>query len=223
MDPRLRVAVDASVCWYEELFALHRVAHRMADGLWWALGPPPPLHSAAKSVQPWATSELVLRRVAAFPQCSVADSFGALVLPGFDLLFEARWLYREPWGEAPAPLPAGWAPVRTAEELAEWTARHDTTGVLLPGLLSRSAITVLGLRVDRDLVAGAVVHACRGVASLSNVWTAPGRAPDWPELVRVVHAVRPATPVVGYERGEDLSRALEAGFTDVGPQLVWIR
>ena len=68
-----------------------------------------------------------------------------------------------------------------------------------------------------------MVHACRGVASLSNAWTAPGRAPDWPELVHVVHAVRPAMPVVGYEQGEDLSRALEAGFADVGAQLVWIR
>ena len=99
MDSRLRAAVDASVCWYEELFALHRIPHRMDDGLWWALAPPPPLHSAAKSVQPWATSELTLRRVATYPQCSVADSFGALVLPGFDLLFEARWLYREPLGK----------------------------------------------------------------------------------------------------------------------------
>jgi hypothetical protein len=223
MDARLRAAVDASVCWYDELFALHGVAHRMADGLWWALGPPPPLHSAAKSVQPWAPSQLTLRRVAPFAHCSVADSFGALELPGFDLLFEARWLYREPPRMPPTPLPTGWTPVRTAEELAEWTAHHDTTGVLLPGLLSRSDITILGLRVDQEFVAGAVVHGCHGVASLSNVWTAPGREPDWPELVRVVHAVRPAVAVVGYEQGENVSRAGEAGFADVGTQLVWIR
>jgi hypothetical protein len=196
----VRAAVDASVCWYEEVFALHGVGYRTADGLWWALGPPPPLHSAAKSIQPWATSEQTLRAVAAFPQCSVADSFRTLALPGFDLLFEARWLYREPSGEAAAPLPTGWSPVDTAEELAEWTARHDTTEVLLPGLLSHPSITILRLRVDRKLVAGAVVHACRGVASLSNVWTTPGRESDWPEMVRVVNAVKPRSALVGSGR-----------------------
>jgi hypothetical protein len=106
MDPRLRAAVDASVCWYEELFALHGVGHRVTDGMWSALGPPPPLHSAAKSVRPWATSGQALNDVAAYEHCSIADSFGALDLPGFELLFEARWLFREPLPPSPVRLPA---------------------------------------------------------------------------------------------------------------------
>ena len=219
MDSRLRAAVDASVYWYEELFALHGVGYRVVDGIWSALGPPPPLHSAAKSVEPWASSERTLDRVAAYEHCSIADSFGVLELPGFELLFEARWLFREPLPLMHTLLPAGWAPL----ELAEWTAQHDTTGVLLPELLSRPGFTVVGLRVQGQLVAGAVLHTCAGVVDLSNVWTAPRREPDWPELVRVAHAIHPGLAIVGFEHGDALAHARAAGFADVGPQLVWIR
>ena len=223
MDRRLRAAVDASVCWYDELFAVHGVGHRVVDGMWSALGPPPPLHSAAKSVEPWATSQRALRDIAGFDHCSVADSFGTLDLPGFELLLEARWLFLEPVPKSPGRHPAGWAPVRGAQELAEWTAHHDTAGVLLPALLDRPGFTVLGLRSHDQLLAGAVVHACAGVVSISNVWAAPGRHPDWHDLVRVSHAIHPGLPVTGWEHGEDLAQALDAGFTDVGPHLVWCR
>jgi hypothetical protein len=178
MDRRLRAAVDASVCWYEDLFALHGVAHRTADGLWWALGPPPPLHSAAKSVQPWATSELTLCRVAAYPQCSVADSFGALVLPGFDLLFEARWLYREPLGKLPAPLPTGWSPVHTSEELAEWTARFaPVQHVVDLTTLARTRRDVVATPRNRIPIARMTHqhrHTCRTVDLGGRRWSLTG-------------------------------------------------
>jgi hypothetical protein len=73
------------------------------------------------------------------------------------------------------------------------------------------------------LTAGVVTHLCAGVVSVSNVWAAAGRETDWDELVRLVHAVHPGRAVVGYEQGAELSRALDAGFTDLGPQLVWFR
>src|SRR3954465_15089483 len=111
MDPRLRAAVDASVYWYDELFAVHGIGHRTAEGMWSALAPPPPLHSPAKSGQPWATPARAPPGGAAFEHCSVADSFGTLDLPGFEVLFEARWIFREPSSGTPPALPAGWAPV----------------------------------------------------------------------------------------------------------------
>jgi hypothetical protein len=56
MDPRLRTAVDASIGWYEDLCALHGVGSVLADGLWSALGAPPPLHSDAVVVEPAVTA-----------------------------------------------------------------------------------------------------------------------------------------------------------------------
>jgi hypothetical protein len=113
--------------------------------------------------------------------------------------------------------------VRTAPDLAVWTAQHDTTGVLVPALLSRPGITVFARRSTDRFLAGAVVHACAGVVSLSNVWAAPGHHPDWPALVRLVAAVHPGLALTGYERGDALLDARDAGFVDVGRHLVWYR
>jgi hypothetical protein len=215
--------VDASVCWYEELFAVHGVGHTVVDGIWSALGRPPPLHSAAKSVQPWAGSDRAVRAVARFEHRSIADSFATLNLPGFEQLFQARWLFREAGSASRPRLPLGWEPVRSAAELAEWTAQHDTTGVLVPALLSRPGITVFARRSADRFLAGAVLHACAGVVSLSNVWAASGQQPDWPALVRLVAAVHPGLALTGYEHGDALVHAQDAGFADVGPHLVWYR
>jgi hypothetical protein len=218
------MAVDESACWYDELCALHGIGCGIHAGLWSSHGSPPPLHSAAKSVEPTVTAEQALRCVANQEHCSIADSFGTLKLePEMDLLIEARWLHRPPLDEPPRAMPGRWRPVRSADALGEWTARHDTTGVLLPGILGRSSFSVLGRHDDNQLTAGAVTHLCGGVVSVSNVWAAPGHDIDWAELVHLIHAVHPGRAVVGYEQGDELARARDAGFADLGPQLVWFR
>jgi hypothetical protein len=63
VDPRLRAAVDASLRWYDDVFALHRIPTRSEHGLWSALGPPPPWHSAAKTVEPGVDAGRVARAV----------------------------------------------------------------------------------------------------------------------------------------------------------------
>src|SRR4051812_40772559 len=80
MDPRLRAAVDASVRWYDDVFALHRIPVRVEDGLWVALRSPPPWHSAVKTLQPGIETGRAARAVAGFEHCSVADSFADLDL-----------------------------------------------------------------------------------------------------------------------------------------------
>ena len=218
------MAVDVSACWYDELCALHGIGCGIHAGLWLSHGPPPPLHSAAKSVEPEVTAEQALRGVADQEHCSIADSFGTLELdPEMELLIQARWLHRPPLDAPPTAMPDRWRPVRSVDTLAEWTARHDTAEVLLPGILRRSSFSVLGRRDNNELTAGAVLHLCGGVVSVSNVWAAPGHETDWADLVQLAHAVHPGRAVVGYEQGEDLARARDAGFADVGPQLVWFR
>src|SRR3954451_19355163 len=76
MDPRIRAAVDASRHWYDDVFALHGIPVRIDGGLWSALGPPPPWHSAAKTLEPGVEIERVVRAVANLGPCAVADSFG---------------------------------------------------------------------------------------------------------------------------------------------------
>lgn len=224
-DPRVRKAVDASLAWYDALCTLHGVRCGIEDDTWVAYDPPPPLHSTAKTVEPGTAPDRALAAVASSEQGGVADSFGELELrgAGLDLLFEAQWIHRPATDPLTRHLPSGWSVVRTSEALARWTARPDTSDVLLPGLLDRSSFRVLGRYADGRPVAGAVTHLCGGVVDLSNVWAEDGDEPDWPELVRVVSALHPGRDIVGWEHGEALDRARDAGFAAVGPQLVWAR
>jgi hypothetical protein len=216
VDPRLRCAVDASLGWYDDLCALHGVGSVLEDGIWSALAPPPPLHSAAFTLEPEASVDQVLARVADGPTGGVKDSFTTVDLgvAGWDLLFSASWLHRPP----ARPRATRWVAVTDEQRLAAWTAGHDTADVLLPGLLRSAHFRVLA-RYDGDrVVAGAVARLGSGTVDLSNVH---GDV-DWDELASAVAAVFPGRPLVGYERGDDLAAAVAAGFVPVGDLRVWV-
>jgi hypothetical protein len=213
VDPRLRTCVDASLAWYADVFALHGIPTETRDGLWRALGAPPPLHSAAKTLEPGVPERDVLAALTPYDVCSVADSFGDLDLAGvgFSVLIDATWLFHAPLD--PAPLPEGWS--RVAEpDLAGWVDRHGTPGVFPPAVLAHPAFTVLA----RD-EAGAVVHASEGAVTVAHVF---GDVPvaEWLALAAALH---PGRPVTDYATGAALEEALDAGFEPVGPQVVWAR
>ena len=227
-ESRLRAAVDASLGWYGDLCALHGVAASLDDGVWWARTSPPPLHSDAVVVEPDVTARQVLDRVADRPRCGVKDSFATLDLgdDGLQVLFDASWMHREaPTSTTPSTRSgtSAWSRVTTAAELATWTSLHDTTGVLLPGLLDLAHFAVLARYVDGGIVAGAVARLAGGVVDVSNTYAVAGHHLDWSELVDVVAERFPRRPLVGYSRDEELEAAVAAGFTAVGDLRVWVR
>ena len=232
MDPRLRAAVDASLGWYGDLCALHGVAASLEDGLWWSRTSPPPLHSDAVVVEPGVTARQVVDRLAGRPRCGVKDSFATLDLTEGDLgvLFDASWMHREApattssqSGPSGSPGSPGWSRVSSAAELAVWTSLHDTTGVLLPGLLDRAHFAVLARYSEGRIVAGAVARLAGGAVDVSNTYAVPGHDLDWSELVGVIADRFPGRPLVGYTRGRELDDAVDAGFSVVGDLRVWTR
>ena len=214
MDQRLETCVAASLAWYADVFALHAIPTTTEHGLWRALGTPPPLHSAAKTLEPGVREADVLAAVAPYDVCSVADSYGDLDLvpAGFAVLIDATWLWHEPL--EPAPLPEGWFRVEDDARLERWVELHGTPGVFPPAVLAHPAFTLLA----RD-EAGAVVHASDGAVTVAHVF---GDVPV-PEWLGLAAALQPGRPVVDYATGTALEEALDAGFTGVGPQLVWAR
>lgn len=96
VDPRLRAAVDATIGWYEEIFALHGIPTRLEGGIWSADGPPPPFHSAAIAVVPGVAASAMLDRLSSHSTGGFADPFadvdGASI--GMRILFEATWIHR---------------------------------------------------------------------------------------------------------------------------------
>lgn len=226
VDPRLRTAVDASLSWYEDIFALHGIPTAVQHGLWKALGEPPRWHSSAKTVTPTVVKGEVLRAVEAFEHCSIADSFGVLDLSdsGFAVLFEATWVHHPPHAHSTGALPAGWTVIAEEEELEVWNREHDTLDVLLPSLLSHPRFRFLRHEEDGNLMGGAVLHDTGGDSvGLSNQWTVAGGRIDPSALLSCAGTLHPGRAVVAYERGDDLDAFLDAGFDGLGPQYVWAR
>lgn len=222
-DPRIRVAVGASLAWYERVFAVHGIPTRCEDGLWSALGPPPRWHSVAKTLRPDVDPERVAVAVAPFPDGGVADSFGTLDLAGhgFEPLFRASWLHRAP-SAAGATWPEGWSVV-DADELAEWNRHQDTTGVLVPALLEQPSFTFVVRRDGGTMVAGAVLHRVGDAVDLSNTWATGDEADEVPAMLACAESLQPGLPVVGYSADDTLSHFTGAGFDAIGPQVVWTR
>ena len=219
VDQRLRLAVEASRAWYDDLFALHGVPTASDGLLWRALGEPPPYHSVAKTLQPGVPAPAVLKAVGS--SGSVADSFADLDLPEFTLLFEARWVHHD--GGTTRTVPDAWSVIRTPELLTLWSQRHEYVGVLPHAVLDRPGFSVLGWFDNDDLVGGAVLHDGSDSVGLSNTWVLPGRSMDWEELLAAAQALHPGRPLTDYARGEELRGLLDVGFQEVGTQRVWAR
>jgi hypothetical protein len=223
-DPRLRTAVGASLAWYEDVFAVHRIPTRYDRGLWSALGKPPRWHSMAKTVRPDVSAARVLAAVEQFPSCSVADSHGSLDLTehGFDPLFTATWLFRAA-PASPTPWPEGWSVVAHERELAAWNTAQDTTGVLVPAMLQHPRFTFLMRPASGQMLAGAVLHRVDDAVELSNWWAHGDAADEIRPMLRCAGVLHPHLPVVGYARDDILRWFTDAGFDALGPQVVWVR
>jgi hypothetical protein len=98
------------------------------------------------------------------------------------------------------------------------------TGLFQPALLADPDCAVLACRRDGALVGGATAYAADGVTGILNVFKS-GITDEmlWTGVVQAVAARRPGLPIVGYEHGEDLAAAREAGFGVLGPLQIWAR
>jgi hypothetical protein len=165
-------------------------------------------------------------------QPAIKDSFRSLDLTnrGFDLLFEALWLARDPVGSTGRPS-ADAVFVRDATELAEWEAawrlEEDTTDLpprLFPeNLLIEPDIGFVALRREGRIVAGAAVNSSADVVGMTNLFTGGAPADSVARAVAETISMRfPGLPIVDYETA-DRARELEgAGFRTVAPLAVWL-
>lgn len=169
---------------------------------------------------------------------AVKDSFCSLDLSslGFQLLFEATWL----WRPTTAPLPTSsisgvqWRQVTSDSELAAWEAAWSGTPandtkvtrprIFLPTLLADEHVAFIAAYQGQHIVAGAIANRTGEVVGLSNVFTPSDIADQfWAGCVTEASKRFSGLPLVGYEAGLELATAQVVGFVALEPLRIWGR
>jgi hypothetical protein len=225
--------------WCEAVSRSHGVRSRFTADAWLAATRTPPSYPDAVTLRSSA-DRTVLGKIDTSPGCSVKDSFAALDLSsdGFEVLIDARWIFRPPELERFGVREGGsrssadgivWSALEP-EDLDDWSALHHAGAdgaepVFRPSLLAEPGVVLLRADLDDSLVAGAVLSHTGAVVGISNVVATPGTADDalWRGLTEQVSGRFPGLAMVGYESGADLMAPLDAGFTELGDLRVWVR
>ncbi|NJP98052.1 hypothetical protein HCN51_52990 [Nonomuraea sp. FMUSA5-5] len=206
MTDWLGAAARDNARWCDLMCRAHGIPGTFTDLAWTSQVRTPPFYPDAVTLSPEATAADLLPRIDASPGASVKDSFATLDLPGFDVLFEAQWIFRE----APEKAATSWRVVRDEATLAEWERACGMKDLFRPALLDEATIVHAP-----DLSAGAVLTATGPAVGVSNVWG------DWSGVLAAAAGLFPGRPLVGYE--SDPSDALRRGFTTIGPLRVWLK
>ena len=144
---------------------------------------------------------------------SVKDSFNALDLSrrGFDVLFDAQWIRQLPLLIA-----------RTSSGLA-WE-RMTESDAFPAALFDDENFAMFAGRRDGAIVAGGTLYKAEGVVGLSNVVAEPNDAvPVFRDLASLAANTFPGLPLVGYESGDELKAATNAGFEPGDKLRIWVR
>jgi hypothetical protein len=161
---------------------------------------------------------------------SIKDSFAGLDLSaaGFRLLFDAKWLWREP--REGSVNPSEWKRIASERDLERWESAWAENGsptstrVFLPPVLDEPAMALLGVERDGALIAGCAANrSSGGVVGFSNFFAATeDRDALRADAISEVAAFAPGCAIVGYDRGDDLRAMLSLGFRSVGSLRVWL-
>jgi len=204
---------------------------------WFNRRPSPPYYPNLVTLDPQASGAPALAAIPSQGELGIKDSFARFDLSGlgFAPLFEAQWIWREPVISAGAAPSLQWSVAETEQALQAWEAawwRDVQAGPPALRLFPRALLAepglrfLLGHRSDGTPVAGGALMQGDGVAGLACIFLPQGgeRAAAYLELLQAAQAACPQDALVGYESGEALHRAGEAGgFTPVGLLRVWLR
>ncbi|MCL6269356.1 hypothetical protein M3P05_05275 [Sansalvadorimonas sp. 2012CJ34-2] len=162
---------------------------------------------------------------------AVKDSFNQLDLDnlGFQVLFEASWLWLEPDTALPAPCDEiEWAFINNPFDLSRWEQAWrnslDQPHIFVPDILFNPDIAFIAAFDHGEIIAGTIANASHGVVGLSNMFV-PETNPEfwWQNCMAIARHHFPDRPLVCYESGSDLDIAKTSGFSELQPLQVWLK
>jgi hypothetical protein len=196
---------------------------RFEPDFWINPGAAPPFYPNAVTL---TSATTVPTAIAEAPDgFAVKDSFSALDLAplGFEPLFEAMWISRDPQPVLQSDN-ATWRAVRDADSLARWEiAWRDgdpPLDLFRPALLKEPDHAFIAGEVDGRIVAGCVASRSAAVVGISNLFGPEDLAAG---CIAAVEDFAPGLPVVGYEQGPALALMKSLGFQELGALRVWLR
>lgn len=203
--PGVADAARVNARWCDAVCRAHGFAGTFGPRAWTSARRTPPLYPDAVTLTPDAALDDVLRDVDLSPGCAVKDSFACLDLTGagFEVLFEATWITRDPEeGLEPA-----------------WSRVDDPARIDFPAALLDDPSVALW----SDGVSGVIANRDGAFAGLSNLYTHGDLDDAWRGATSAVASTFPGLPITGYEHGDDLDAALRNGYTSLGPLRIWLK
>lgn len=227
MLDQVRLAALNNALWCDGMCQAHGQPTEFTDQLWICRGTPPRYHSNLTTLQPNSLEAVKKESPGGFKDGFHdinADQFG------YQLLFEASWIWLDS-SEAGQTI-FEWRRVLNDEELLAWEAGWATGGEdavnhprqFPPCLLQDQNNAFLGGYQNGHMVAGCILNLTKPVVGISNAFALGIDLADlWHDLPLIANQTFPEVPMVGYERGEDLKAALDAGFQGIGNLRLWVK
>lgn len=223
-DPRAIMAARNNADWYAMMFDVHGLRYRRSEIAFLALDTPPPYHSWMTTLDPTAQRPLLelISQHLERPGFGLKDAFHCLELRAHGLTehFCATWI----WADTLQPASTtGWTRITSANDLLRWEAAWKDGGSpsdqrqFPAAILGRPEVHIWGRNSADGFDAGAVANLSSDCVGLSNCF---GRG-AFPAAATLCAELAQGLPVVGYERGDDLSVALDAGFEATGLLRIW--
>ena len=234
---KVAAAARNNAAWYAAMFRAHGLPDEILPAVWLSRATPPPYHSNLVVIADAPNDALthILGLMGLPPNWTLKDSFHTLELGGlgFEVLFEATWIWREAGLQDSSQIP-GWSRITSPVELSVWEAgwlgeagNADAAGrpAQFPAsLLADPDVAFFACHRDKALVAGGIANRAAGVIGLSNMFVVSGDpTAAWAGMISAAQVAFPGLPLVGYQRGAALDAAIACGFEPIGPLRVWMR
>lgn len=221
------MAANNNADWYAMMFDIHGLRYERSSLAFVALDRPPPYHSMMVTLEP-ETGEALLDLIpsrASQPRFGIKDSFCGLRFEDLDLveLFSASWLWAD---EVPAADTDRWERIETPEKLGRWEAAWKIGGSpseerqFPDPILERADVAMFGRMDGTGYDAGVIANRSSDCVGLSNAFCSPA---GYREAAALCAEFGDGLPIVGYERGDDLAAATDAGFVTTGELRVAVR
>lgn len=159
-------AVLNNISWCKHVCETHGITYHTKENICGLSSKAPTFYPEIITANSRATSGVVNEFNGKGKVLSVKDSFANLDLSafGFDILFEAEWIFHEPVPND-KPFPSTWRVVTTKDELAIWASSCDLENVIRPELLKKADVKIFIYEKDGG-ISGFIAGCCWNIECL---------------------------------------------------------